>query len=882
MNPLLQIHRAARALALCSCKQSRRLVMMLAALISFSCGMQAQTGPVVTGVLVNGVASTSGPVGASLIIQGSGFGSAIGFSTVTLNGIALAGNGVKPTSWSPSNIVVVIPKTASSGPLIVKVSGKLSNAVNFTIGAVVTGVSPATALVGSSVTITGNGFGTAGGTVTFNGTLATASGWTDASIVAQVPNGATAGPIVVTVNGQVSNGIAFTPTPSITSLSPNFGLSGASITIAGNSFGIQSSAGTVTFNGVAAAVTTWSNTSIAVTAPSGALTGNVVVTVNGVSSAGQTFTYTPQISGISPSPALADSPVTIQGNNFGAQQATITFNGIAAAVSSWNNTSITATVPGNATPGPVVVTVNGVASNGIAFSLPALYSFHVTYAPDGDVLSATDNVNGNWTYTYDDFNRLVTASNNSPAQGFSYVYDQYGNRWQQNLTAGSGGTSLLTFTGSPNASTTGNCYHAAGRTNQPDGYCFDAAGNLLNDGQHSYTYDAENRIIAVDGGQTATYNYDAAGSRIQKVNTGGTSASYLHDLSGHVITELDGTGAWTRGEVYAGGRHLGTYANGIGGTTYLAQADWLGTERTRVLPSGDLFETCVSLPFGDGLNCTGSADPSPDHFTGKERDAESALDYFGARYYSSAMGRFITPDWAANATAVPYASFNNPQSLNLYSYVGNNPTNLRDYDGHSWFTDQFKKAGIGVLKGLGFIATAPTPDPAPKPQVRTHTTGERIQEETDKAVQELSPPEIVIPHGATEKVAFGLTIGAVLLSDTEEEVAEAGALLRRSLASEAQAAELLAGKGQVIAGPGAQKALKAAPRLAAEYGGAPTDWVKITSSHFTPPGSDGAQTGFATHAYQNVKTGQMVEMKTVPDPLHNMPDPPPTRPVRNW
>src|SRR6185437_3161608 len=116
---------------------------------------------------------STGPVGATLTIQGSGFGATIGFSTVTLNGIALAGNGVKPTSWSNTSIVVVIPKTASSGPVIVKVSGKLSNSVNFTIGALISGISGTSGLAGTPVTIQGAGFGTAGGTVTFNGTIAT-------------------------------------------------------------------------------------------------------------------------------------------------------------------------------------------------------------------------------------------------------------------------------------------------------------------------------------------------------------------------------------------------------------------------------------------------------------------------------------------------------------------------------------------------------------------------------------------------------------------------------------------------------------------------------------------------------------------------------------
>jgi RHS repeat-associated protein len=72
----------------------------------------------------------------------------------------------------------------------------------------------------------------------------------------------------------------------------------------------------------------------------------------------------------------------------------------------------------------------------------------------------------------------------------------------------------------------------------------------------------------------------------------------------------------------------------------------------------------------------------PYKFTGKERDPESGLDDFDARFYSSPFGRFMTPDWEAKPTDVPYANFGNPQSLNLYSYVQNNPTTVGDPDGH--------------------------------------------------------------------------------------------------------------------------------------------------------------------------------------------------------
>jgi RHS repeat-associated protein len=70
--------------------------------------------------------------------------------------------------------------------------------------------------------------------------------------------------------------------------------------------------------------------------------------------------------------------------------------------------------------------------------------------------------------------------------------------------------------------------------------------------------------------------------------------------------------------------------------------------------------------------------------TGKERDAESGLDYFGARYYASSMGRFLSPDWSAKADPIPYARLGYPQSLNLYAYVENNPLSRADIDGHYW------------------------------------------------------------------------------------------------------------------------------------------------------------------------------------------------------
>jgi len=72
-------------------------------------------------------------------------------------------------------------------------------------------------------------------------------------------------------------------------------------------------------------------------------------------------------------------------------------------------------------------------------------------------------------------------------------------------------------------------------------------------------------------------------------------------------------------------------------------------------------------------------------YTGKERDTESGNDYFGARYYASSMGRFMSPDWSAKVEPVPYAKLSDPQTLNLYSYVLNRPLSSVDPNGHNWF-----------------------------------------------------------------------------------------------------------------------------------------------------------------------------------------------------
>jgi len=183
---------------------------------------------------------------------------------------------------------------------------------------IITSVSPTSGAVGAAITITGMNFGASAGTsaVKFNGTAATPTSWSATSIVVPVPAGATTGNVVITVGGTASAGISFTvlATPSITSLSPASGAAGVAVTILGANFGATQGTSTVTFNGTAAVPTSWRATSIVVPVPAAATSGNVVVTVSGVASAGMMFT----VSAVSISPPLAAVVITTQTQQFSA------------------------------------------------------------------------------------------------------------------------------------------------------------------------------------------------------------------------------------------------------------------------------------------------------------------------------------------------------------------------------------------------------------------------------------------------------------------------------------------------------------------------------------------------------------------------------------
>jgi RHS repeat-associated protein len=113
----------------------------------------------------------------------------------------------------------------------------------------------------------------------------------------------------------------------------------------------------------------------------------------------------------------------------------------------------------------------------------------------------------------------------------------------------------------------------------------------------------------------------------------------------------------------------------------VSEADQVGSAQVVTDASGVIKEQIEYHPYGEERFITNIV-ANHYRFTGKEHDNETNDDYFGARYYSSTLSRFLTPDWAATPVPIPYAVISNPQTLNLYSYVENNPITGTDPDGH--------------------------------------------------------------------------------------------------------------------------------------------------------------------------------------------------------
>jgi RHS repeat-associated protein len=411
------------------------------------------------------------------------------------------------------------------------------------------------------------------------------------------------------------------------------------------------------------------------------------------------------------------------------------------------------------------------SDNGVVGS----YYMYKTYtyndgSNNGDVMSIVNNkdTTRTQTFTYDQLNRLSSASDNGH-WGNTYGYDAWGSLLLKGV-----------FGNKPLGESLGVTADAQNRLHVTAGadYQYDAAGNMTyNASGMYYSYDQENRITGAGG---YTYVYDADGDRVEKT-TGGSSPSgtlYWY-MSPGIVAESDLLGNLQSEYVFFDGERVAR-VDLPGNTLHYYLSDHLQSTSMLVSASGAIENESDYYPYGGERQITNTVN-NHYKFTGKERDIETGLDYFGARYYSNGLGRFVTPDWAAKATAVPYAEFADPQSLNLYSYVRNIPTTRFDADGHQdgWF-DRVKQWFASALQTANDTSSSkgetPAIDNSPRIFNSDTTTSQVLADATEKIDKQMQITNEVVaaadPTGQAaalnsylkgDKVGVGLAMAGPLL-----------------------------------------------------------------------------------------------------------------------
>jgi RHS repeat-associated protein len=250
-------------------------------------------------------------------------------------------------------------------------------------------------------------------------------------------------------------------------------------------------------------------------------------------------------------------------------------------------------------------------------------------------------------YSYDDLDRLASATG---AQNQTFSYDAVGNITSNSLV----GSYSYADPAHKHAVTT------AGAAS----YTYDANGNTTSGAGRTLTWDGGNRLASVtQAAATTTFAYEPAGQRVKKVfgpNTTRYFGDHVEDVNGTLV------------KYYYAGPVL--VARSAGGVKTWYHSDRLGSTRLITGATGTEARDYDYLPFG-AQSSTGSA-ANERTFTGHVRDDSTGLLYMNARYQDPTVGRFVSPD-----TEIP--DLDEPQDINRYSYVRNNPVNNVDVTGNA-------------------------------------------------------------------------------------------------------------------------------------------------------------------------------------------------------
>jgi RHS repeat-associated protein len=409
-------------------------------------------------------------------------------------------------------------------------------------------------------------------------------------------------------------------TPFVTGVSPSLGAVGTAVTITGSSFGATQGSSTISFNGgVASSIASWNNTQVVASVPSTAApgTGPVKVTVGSISSPSNVvFTViNPQISSLSPPAAQHGGSVTLSGVGFGTSQgnSTVQFNSVTATVSSWSDTSVTATVPANATTGPVTVSENGVTSNGVQFTVIEAISvtgISPNSGPIGTIVTITGTGFGSTqsNSTLNFYGATATASSWSDTQIVAPVPSgtASGPVWVTVANISGVGpnfalTTTMQLTDSLGNSTTYTSVGAGGNwgpsTSQGSG-----CSSCTLRGTVSSTYDSQGHVLSKTNelGRITTYTYDSNGNAASvTVPTGSGNATtlYTYNSFGEVLTTTDPLGNVTTNTYDANGNLLTVTAPAPNGSTAASVTTFTYDSKGELLTIKDPLNNVTTLTY---------------------------------------------------------------------------------------------------------------------------------------------------------------------------------------------------------------------------------------------------------------------------------------------
>jgi RHS repeat-associated protein len=302
----------------------------------------------------------------------------------------------------------------------------------------------------------------------------------------------------------------------------------------------------------------------------------------------------------------------------------------------------------------------------LAYGAPSSNNGNVT----AQTVSAAGTALWSQSYAFDALNRLQSVSEGA-AWSRTWDHDRYGNGWVQAWT----GAAPHAFT--PMAAAN---FDANNRL-LIQGAAYDNAGNQTAIGGYGYAVDAEGRLAASTLNATTTaYRYDGEGRRVRKEGPAG-NATYVYGVTGKLAEEYGGPGGAEPLEY--------VFVDHLGSTRLTAKGDGTVVRRMDYLPGGELLRAGVSgRTAAMGYEAVEDPAKDPVRFTGKERDGETGLDYFGARYLSAVQGRFTSSDPlnVPNLQRLQPEQFarviGNPQNWNGYAYALNNPLSKIDPDGY--------------------------------------------------------------------------------------------------------------------------------------------------------------------------------------------------------